>query len=63
MAQSEWARTMVSLSREDIETARPLLKREGLSVSSFCRKSIADYIDAHKNRNRVINIEDVEALR
>lgn len=45
------------------ESIRPYLNRDGLSLSSFVRKAMADYLESRRSRNTVINIDDVEAMR
>ncbi len=35
----------VTVDPESLDQVRPLLKRDGMNVSSFLRKSINDYID------------------
>ena len=50
----------------DLETRKamiPLLKRDGLSLSSFIRKAMADYLEAHRMKNGVLNIDAIEGLR
>ena len=49
--------------REVVEELRPILQRHGMSVSSFLRKAMDDFLESHKYRDRVININEVEALR
>ena len=56
-------RIMVTARKDALDAARPLLNREGLTVSGFFQRSVNEYLDAHKNRNRVINLDDVEVLR
>ena len=45
------------------EAIRPVLKRDGLSLSSFVRKAMHDYVDAYNSRRTVIQIDDIEVLR
>ena len=56
-------RFMISIDRVKLDEARPLLKRQGLSVSSFFRKAIQDFIEAEKRRDGVMTITDLEGLR
>lgn len=56
-------RIMVSADDADIQKARPLLKRQGMTISSYFRKAIADFIEANERKDMVINIDDVEARR
>ena len=56
-------RFMISIDRERLDEARPLLARQGLSVSSFFRKAIQDFIEAEKRRDGVMTITDLEGLR
>lgn len=41
---------------------RPFLVRDGLSLSSFIRKAMADYLESRKSRNAVISITELDAL-
>jgi len=54
---------MVSVDREALDIIRPMLTREGMSLSSFTRKTIQDYIDAHKVKQSVLKIDELEAIR
>jgi len=54
---------MISLDDEALEKVRPLLSREGMSLSSFSRKTIQDYLDAHEVKNSVLKIDDIERIR
>lgn len=56
-------RVMVSVDREALDIIRPMLTREGMSLSSFTRKTIQDYIDAHKVKQSVLKIDELEAIR
>jgi len=54
---------MISTEQGALNEARPLLKRDGMTVSSFFRKAINDYLEAKKGRSAVIKIDDIEAIR
>jgi len=56
-------RVMITVDKAALEKVRPLLAREGMSLSSFSRKVMFDYIEAHENRHNVLTIKEVEALR
>lgn len=55
-------RMMVSIDEDLKERAVPLLRREGLTVSSFLRKSLADFCESQASRNKVITISELDAL-
>jgi len=56
-------RIMVTARKDALDAARPLLKREGLTVSGFFQRSVNEYLDAHKARNTVVHIDDIERIR
>ena len=56
-------RLMVTANKEALDAARPLFKREGLTVSGFFQRSVNEYLDAHKMRDNVLTIKEVEKLR
>ena len=56
-------RVMISADRDAMIRVRPMLKRDGMTVSGLFRKAVNDYMEAKKGREMVINIEEVEALR
>lgn len=55
-------RLMISLDEGIKDAVAPLLKRDGLTISSYTRKCLNDYLDAHNARNQVISIADLDAL-
>jgi len=53
----------VWLDPELRDAIRPFLKRDGLTLASFFRKSMFDYIELRSRKFRPINIDEVEGLR
>ena len=58
-------RFMVSAEKSKIEALKPLLGRDGMSVSSFFRKCVDDYLEAQVLQNEVIslNLDMLEGRR
>ena len=52
-------RFMISADKAKIDTVKPLLKRDGMTLSSFFRKCVDDYIEANRGRSVVIDIEGI----
>ena len=56
-------RMMVSIDEEIRDRAKPILRREGLTISSFLRKSLSDFCETHESRKNVLKIDEIEAIR
>jgi len=58
-------RIMVSVNKSEIDAIKPLLEREGMTISSFVRKCVADYLEAKVMQNEVIslNLDMLEGRR
>jgi len=53
----------VWLDPEIRDAIKPLLKRDGLTLASFFRKAMLDYLEQRSRVNSVFDIGDIEGLR
>lgn len=56
-------RTSVSVDKEAVAKAKPYLRKDGYTVSSFIRKALWDYIAMKQREDRPLNIDSIEGIR
>jgi len=58
-------RIMLSVNKPDVDKIKPLLARDGLTISSFFRKCVADYLEAKVMQDEVLslNLDVLEGRR
>ena len=57
------SRTSLSIDREVVDRAKPYLRKDGYTVSSFIRKVLWEYVEGKESRKAPITIDEVEGLR
>lgn len=51
------------VDKDMLDVLRPIIKRRGMSFSSWVRVMMAEYLEAEKTRGATLNIDDLGGLR
>lgn len=51
------------VDKDMLDVLRPIIKRRGMSFSSWVRVMMAEYLEADKMRDTIANIDKVEGWR
>ena len=57
------SRTSLSIDRDVVDRAKPYLRKDGYTVSSFIRKVLWDYVEKKESLKAPITIDSIEELR